>query len=418
MLIVTLLVAGTVDYKSHLLSFFPQLNNNVTYCATELRTPAPLRVYMYELPPRFNVQMMNPSFPDNTTVTAANIPRWGWNDGLRRQHSVEYWMMASLLYQGNGESGLTREAIRVSDPNSADVFFVPFFSSMSVNVHVRNMAQVDTVDEKLQLELVNILKASEYWKRSGGHDHVIPLHHPNAFRHYRDQVNASIFIVADFARIIKISRLAKDVVAPYPHMVDSYVNDNLEDPYESRQTLLFFRGRTKRKDEGKIRAKLPKILKLTKDVIYENAYASEEGFKASTEQMRQSKFCLHPAGDTPSSCRLFDAIVSHCVPVIVSDMIELPFENEIDYKKFSIFFSVNEVLKPNYTVDELRRVPKEAWVNMWLQLKNISHHFEFQYPPKKEDGINMIWRQVKQKVPAVKLAIHRKWRLKIPDWWR
>lgn len=95
---------------------------------------------------------------------------------------------------------------------------------------------------------MNILKASEYWKRSGGHDHVIPLHHPNAFRHYRDQVNASIFIVADFARIIKISRLAKDVVAPYPHMVESYVNDNLEDPYESRQTLLFFRGRTKRKD--------------------------------------------------------------------------------------------------------------------------------------------------------------------------
>lgn len=151
MLIVTLLVAGTVDYKSHLLSFFPQLNNNVTYCATELRTPAPLRVYMYDLPPRFNVQMMNPSFPDNTTVTAANIPRWGWNDGLRRQHSVEYWMMASLLYQGNDEAGLTREAIRVSDPNSADVFFVPFFSSMSVNVHVQNMAQVDTVDEKLQV---------------------------------------------------------------------------------------------------------------------------------------------------------------------------------------------------------------------------------------------------------------------------
>ncbi|KAI3452599.1 hypothetical protein Pfo_009263 [Paulownia fortunei] len=410
----SLLLAGTLDYKSQFLSFFPQLNN-ATPCHTG---SPPLRVYMYDLPGRFNVGLMDPSFPDKTPVTAANIPAWRWNDGLRKQHSVEYWMMASLLYEGNEEFGLTREAVRVSDPDSADVFFVPFFSSLSFNVHVRSMAELNTVDEKLQLEIVNILRASDYWKRSGGRDHVIPLHHPNAFRHYRDKVNSSIFIVADFGRIVHISRLAKDIVAPYPHMVESYANEDHEDPYESRETLLFFRGRTKRKDEGKIRTQLHKMLNGTKDVIYEEAYASEEGFKASAEQMRSSKFCLHPAGDTPSSCRLFDAIVSHCVPVIVSDRIELPFENEIDYKEFSIFFSDNEALKPGYMVSELRRVSKEKWVKMWLRLKSISHHFEYQYPPKKDDAVNMIWRQVKQKVPAVKLAVHRSRRLKIPDWWR
>ncbi|KAK6116594.1 hypothetical protein DH2020_049700 [Rehmannia glutinosa] len=409
----SLLLAGTLDYKSQLLSFFPQLNN-----ATPCRTGSPpLRVYMYDLPPRFNVGMLDPSFPEKTPVTAANIPAWRWNDGLQKQHSVEYWMMASLLYDKNDEFGSTREAIRVSDPDSADVFFVPFFSSFSFNMYVRNMRESNT-DDKLQPEIVNILKASDYWKRSGGQDHVIPLHHPNAFRHYRDQVNSSIFIVADFGRIINISRLAKDVVAPYPHMVESYVNDDHEDAFESRQTLLFFRGRTKRKDEGKIRAQLHTMLNGTEDVIYEDAYASEEGFKASAEQMRSSKFCLHPAGDTPSSCRLFDAIVSHCIPVIVSDRIELPFENELDYKEFSIFFSVNEALEPGYLISELRKVSKEKWIKMWLRLKSISHHFEFHYPPVKDDAVNMIWRQVKQKVPAVKLAVHRSRRLKIPDWWR
>lgn len=134
--------------------------------------------------------------------------------------------------------------------------------------------------------------------------------------------------------------------------------------------------------------------------------------------MRSSKFCLHPAGDTPSSCRLFDAIVSHCVPVIVSDRIELPFESEIDYKEFSVFFSIEEALKPGYMVSELRKLPKEKWIQMWSRLKSISHHFEFQYPPKKDDAVNMIWRQVRDKVPEVKLAIHRNRRLKIPDWWR
>lgn len=47
----------------------------------------------------------------------------------------------------------------------------------------------------------------------------------------------------------------------------------------------------------------------------------------------RSLFCLNPAGDTPSSARLFDAIVSGCIPVIVSDELELPFEGILDYRK-------------------------------------------------------------------------------------
>ena len=107
--------------------------------------------------------------------------------------------------------------------------------------------------------------------------------------------------------------------------------------------------------------------------------------------MRSSKFSLHPAGDTPSSCRLFDAIVSHCVPVIVSDQIELPFEDEIDYTQFSLFFSFKEALEPGYMVNQLRKFPKEKWMEMWKQIKNITHHFEFQYPPKKEDMLSICY---------------------------
>lgn len=51
----------------------------------------------------------------------------------------------------------------------------------------------------------------------------------------------------------------------------------------------------------------------------------------------RSIFCLNPAGDTPSSARLFDAIVSGCIPVIVSDELELPFEGILDYRKVFAF---------------------------------------------------------------------------------
>lgn len=52
----------------------------------------------------------------------------------------------------------------------------------------------------------------------------------------------------------------------------------------------------------------------------------------------RSIFCLNPAGDTPSSARLFDAIVSGCIPVIVSDELELPFEGILDYRKVCVYF--------------------------------------------------------------------------------
>ncbi|KAE9608342.1 hypothetical protein Lal_00026182 [Lupinus albus] len=377
----------------------------------------PLRVFMYDLPRRFNVGMIDRRNTTETPVTVVDWPPWPENWGLKKQHSVEYWMMGSLIHEG--EDGDRKEAVRVFDPEDADAFFVPFFSSLSFNTHGRTMTDPATeIDRKLQVDVMELLRKSKYWQRSGGRDHVFPLTHPNAFRFLRNQVNGSIHIVVDFGRYPKgMSNLDKDVVSPYVHVVDSFTDDEAQDPFESRSTLLFFRGRTFRKSEGIVRAKLAKTLTGYDDVHYERSFATEENIKMSSMGMRSSKFCLHPAGDTPSSCRLFDAIVSHCVPVIVSDKIELPFEDEIDYSQFSLFFSFKEALQPGYMINQLRKFPKEKWTEMWRQLKNISHHYEFQYPPKREDAVNMLWRQVRYKLPEVRLSVHRSGRLKIPDWW-
>lgn len=100
-----------------------------------------------------------------------------------------------------------------------------------------------------QADILQILRESPYWQRSAGRDHVIPMHHPNAFRFLRSGVNASILIVADFARYERsLANLRKDVVAPYVHVVDSFLDDELPDPFTARKTLLFFRGKTLRKD--------------------------------------------------------------------------------------------------------------------------------------------------------------------------
>lgn len=85
-----------------------------------------------------------------------------------------------------------------------------------------------------------------------------------------------------------------------------------------------------------------------------------------------SKFCLNPAGDTPSACRLFDSIVSMCVPVIVSDSIELPFEDVIDYRRIAIFVESNAALKPGFLVSMLRGIPTERILEYQTELNEVS----------------------------------------------
>lgn len=378
----------------------------------------PLRVYMYDIPQKFNLGMMKPGSHWELPWSERKVPQWPSRSGLKRQHSVEYWMMLYLL-DSDVRKGEERAAVRVANPAQADVFFVPFFSSLSFNTHGVNMLDPETEkDRMLQVEIVDFLQKSPWWQRSGGRDHVLVMHHPNALRFVREGLNSSIFIVADFGRFTqKVAWLGKDVVAPYMHVVDTYVNDNVTDPFEARSRLLFFRGRIKRKDDGIVRIKLAKFLQHHPNVIYEESEAKNGGVEMAMQGMRLSRFCLNPAGDTPSSCRLFDAIVSHCVPVIVSDRLELPFEDELNYKEFCLFFSVQEALTPGYMLKILENFPKKRWLRMWSKLKLVVHHFEYQHPSIKDDAVDMMWKQVQRKLPTVRLAIHRSKRLKIPDWW-
>nr|GMD95287.1 probable arabinosyltransferase ARAD1 [Ipomoea batatas] len=415
-LVGTLIYNGTIDYRSRFVNFESPLRN-ATPCPSVAGQP--LKVYMYDLDIKYNVGLMKGGNVSGKPVSLSTLPPWpDGSGGLRRQHSLEYWMLASLLYEGDGVSAL--DFVRVSDPDTADAFFVPFFSSMSYNTYIKHGDYSgEKFDIQLQVEIVEFLKKSKYWKRSGGKDHVIPVHHPNAFKFHKAQVKKAIWIVADFGRADRnISNLRKDVVAPYGHVVESFLDDDPPDPFESRPTLLFFRGRTIRKDDGRDRLILQKLLAGEKDVVFQGSEGvSNGGIKNSTKGMRLSKFCLDPAGDTPSSCRLFDAIVSHCVPVIISDKVELPYEDEVDYSEFSIFISREDSKKEGYIVKQLRSISKSRWVEMWRLLKNISHHFEFQYPPKKGDAVSMVWRQVRHKLPFANLDVHRSRRLKVPDPW-
>ncbi|KAG6748496.1 hypothetical protein POTOM_048422 [Populus tomentosa] len=124
--------------------------------------------------------------------------------------------------------------------------------------------------------------------------------------------------------------------------------------------------------------------------------------------MASSKFCLNIAGDTPSSNHLFDAIANQCVPVIISDGIELPFEDVLDYSEFGVFVRASNAVKKGYLLYLLRGIKKDQWTILWERLKEIAPHFEYRYPSQPGDAVDMVWEAVLRKKSSVQFRHHRK----------
>ncbi|KVH92005.1 Exostosin-like protein [Cynara cardunculus var. scolymus] len=159
---------------------------------------------------------------------------------------------------------------------------------------------------------------------------------------------------------------------------------------------------------GEIRDVLFKLLENEEDVVIKHGAQSRESRRMATQGIHSSKFCLHPAGDTPLACRLFDAILSLCIPVVISDYIELPFEYVIDYMKIAIFVDTDSAIMPGYLVRLLKGVKMETILEFQQELTKVKHYFEYDDP---KGIVNDIWRQVSFKLPLIKLMINRDKRL-------
>lgn len=368
--------------------------------------PAAVKIYIYDLPRKFTYGVIESyarargGLNPNDDVSKLKYPG--------NQHPAEWYLFADLT---RDDDRFDSPVTRVLDPEDADLFYVPFFSSLSLVVNPIRPATVPEgglvySDEEMQEGLIGWLEEQVYWKRNNGWDHVFICQDPNALYKVVDRIKNGVLLVSDFGRLGRDhASLVKDVILPYSHRINTFKGDI---GVESRKSLLFFMGNRYRKEGGKIRDLLFQILESEEDVIIKHGAQSRESRRMATQGMHTSKFCLHPAGDTPSACRLFDAIVSLCVPVIISDHIELPFEDVIDYRKIAVFVDSDTAVKPGYLAKFLRGVSSERILEFQEELKKVKHYFEYEDP---NGTVNEIWRQVSMKLPLIKLMINRDKRL-------
>ncbi|KAG7025094.1 putative arabinosyltransferase ARAD2 [Cucurbita argyrosperma subsp. argyrosperma] len=347
---------------------------------------------------------------------------------LIKQYNAEYWILGDLMTPEAQRDGSFAKRVFVAE--EADVVFVPFFATLSAEMQL-GMAKgafrkkVGNEDYERQRNVMDFLKSTDAWKKSGGRDHVFVLTDPVAMWHVKAEIAPAVLLVVDFGGWFRLDAkssnssspdmiqhtqvsVLKDVIVPYTHLLPRlHLSEN-----EKRRTLLYFKGAKHRHRGGLVREKLWDLLTNEPDVIMEEGFPNATGKEQSIRGMRSSEFCLHPAGDTPTSCRLFDAIQSLCIPVVVSDNIELPYEDMVDYSEFCVFVAVSDALKPNWLVKHLRTIPEEQRNRYRRYMAQVQPVFEYENgrpggigPVAPDGAVNHIWRKVHQKLPMIKEAI-------------
>lgn len=167
------------------------------------------------------------------------------------QHMAEWYVFTDLIRPESERVG--SPIVRVSYPEEAELFYLPFFSSLSLIVSPSFQPSGQSEAEKPvyrdaenQQALVEWLEEQEYWKRNNGRDHVIIASDPNALYRIIDKVKNSVLLVADFGRLRSDQgSIVKDVVIPYSHRIRTYEGDV---GLDNRDTLLFFMGARYRKE--------------------------------------------------------------------------------------------------------------------------------------------------------------------------
>ncbi|XP_011038190.1 PREDICTED: probable arabinosyltransferase ARAD1 [Populus euphratica] len=426
-------------FISNKISSFPNPQNTLQI------SQAFIKVYVADLPRSLNYGLLDQywsssmpdarisSDPDHQVrprpIKNQKFPDYPENP-LIKQYSAEYWITGDLM---TPEKLRSRSfAKRVFDFNEADVVFVPFFATLSAEMELAKgkgsfRRKEGNEDYQRQKEVVDFVRNSEVWKRSGGKDHVFVLTDPVAMWHVRAEIAPAILLVVDFGGWYRLDSkslngsssdmirhtqvsLLKDVIVPYTHLLPRLqLSEN-----KKRNTLLYFKGAKHRHRGGIVRENLWDLLVNEPGVIMEEGFPDATGREQSIRGMRTSEFCLHPAGDTPTSCRLFDAIQSLCIPVIVSDNIELPFEGMVDYTEFSVFIAVDDALKPGWLMDHLRSIPKKQEEEFRRNMSKIQLIYQYENghpggigPISPNGAVNHVWEKIHQKLPVIKEAIVR-----------
>ncbi|KAK4411750.1 putative glycosyltransferase, partial [Sesamum angolense] len=314
-----------------------------------------------EMERRFKVYI----YPDGDPNTYYQTPR-----KLTGKYSSE-----GYFFQNLRESNFVTD-----DPDRADLFFIPIschkmrgkgisYENMTVIVH-------DYVE--------SLISKYPYWNRTLGADHFFVTCHDVGVRATEGVpllVKNSIRVVCSPSYDVGFIP-HKDVALPQilqPFALPAGGND-----LENRTTLGFWAGHR----NSKIRVILARVWENDTELdISNNRINRATGHLLYQKRFYRTKFCICPGGSQVNSARIADSIHYGCIPVILSNYYDLPFNDILNWHKFSVILKEKDV----YQLKEiLKNITQEEFATLHNNLVKVQKHFQWNSPPLKHDAFHMV----------------------------
>ncbi|KNA21767.1 hypothetical protein SOVF_039120 [Spinacia oleracea] len=235
---------------------------------------------------------------------------------------------------------LMKSKFRTMNKEEADLFFVPAYAKC-----VRMMGGLN--DKEINNTYVKVLSQMPYFRLSGGRNHIFVFPSgagAHLFKSWATYLNRSIILTPEGDRTDKRDTSAfntwKDIIVP-GNIDDGMTKEGASLvqplPLSRRKFLANFLGRA----QGKIgRLQLIELAKKFPDKLespeLKLSGPDKLGRKEYFEHLRNAKFCLAPRGESSWTLRFYESFFVECVPVVLSDQVELPFQNVVDYSQISI----------------------------------------------------------------------------------
>ena len=317
-----------------------------------------VKVYVYELPEVFNQGqlMANRLKPP---------PIWDPNC-TGNFYSAEYSFHQFLL---------NSRQHRTMDPWQADFFYVPSYSScFLINNHPNNLTKTAIFHTRLYN---HITTKYSYFNLSRGRDHLWMFSQGFGAKMFGDwrRIDDGIFLVHNGQFTLDEFTPHKDIAIP-PDLSGYNFPSVYELPKKSRPArkwLGHFGGTVVSidvKDErGAFYSK--GVRQYIKKQFSNDPAFRITGTRVNTyiQDMMSSTFCLCPEGWHAWNPRPYQAVILGCIPVLLSDEIELAFEDVVDYSKFMVRVKPSDVSRlkrilesiSDQEVESMQRELERVW---------------------------------------------------------
>lgn len=124
------------------------------------------------------------------------------------------------------------------------------------------------------------------------------------------------------------------------------------------------------------------------------------------KSMQSSVFCLAPLGYSLWTFRMYEAIILGCIPVIIADNIELPYEDVLDYRAFTVKILESEVTTLKKI---LTSIPAKVIQEKQSMLRRVWKHFVYNNVTKEGDAFDLMLDSLAGKVRRTYPAAKSSW---------